>query len=304
MNGPRTNELAFAGHIVWIGNTGEGTSHYSAYGREYRIAFDDKQDITGSADPAFRGRPDLHNPEELFLASVSTCHMLFWLSLCARNGIRALSYEDRPAGVLQLETAGGGRFREIVLHPVATIASGDDAELALRLHDLANERCFISNSCGLPIRHEAEVTTAGPSTGGPPTIDDDLPITDLWIDLDDRPGALAEMGEALGAAGVSIEGGGAFAAGGRGVAHFLFTDGNSARHALEAAGIRVRAERTVVALRLDQGTPGQLGQLTRRMADAGVNIEVLYSDHNHRLILVVDDEERGRAVSSEWFGEA
>jgi hypothetical protein len=125
-------------------------------------------------------------------------------------------------------------------------------------------------------------------------------MTDLSILLDDRPGALAEMGEALGRAGVSIEGGGAWVVGGNGAAHFLFEDGEAARRALEAANIKVLAEREVVAVRLKQAVPGQLGLLTRRMADAGVNIEVLYSDHDHQLILVVDDLAKGRAVAEAW----
>jgi hypothetical protein len=128
-------------------------------------------------------------------------------------------------------------------------------------------------------------------------------MKDLAIELDDRPGALAEMGEALGRAGVSIEGGGVFVAGGVGVAHFLFQDAPAARAALESAGIRVVAENDVVIQRLRQGEPGQLGKLARRMADAGVNITVQYSDHDHQLILVVDDLERGRAVSAEWTRE-
>ena len=126
------------------------------------------------------------------------------------------------------------------------------------------------------------------------------PMKDLAIALDDRPAALAEMGEALGRAGVSVEGGGAWVVGGKGVAHFLFEDGAAARQALEAAGIKVLGERDVVVQRLQQGVPGQLGLLTRRMADAGVNIEVLYSDHDNQLILVVDNLDRARAVSDEW----
>lgn len=125
-------------------------------------------------------------------------------------------------------------------------------------------------------------------------------MIDVAIDLDDRPGALAALGEALGAAGVSIEGGGAWVVGGRGVAHFLVADGLAARRALDAAGIRVVAERAVIVQRLQQDVPGQLGKLTRRMAESGVNIEVLYSDHDHRLVLVVDDLEKGRAVSTAW----
>ena len=128
-------------------------------------------------------------------------------------------------------------------------------------------------------------------------------MQDLTIALEDRPGALAEMGEALGGAGVSIEGGGAWVAKGTGAAHFLFKDGEAAKKALEKARIRVLAVRDVLVQRLSQSEPGQLGKFTRHLADAGVNIEVLYSDHDHQLILVVDDVERGRAVSEAWSRE-
>ena len=128
-------------------------------------------------------------------------------------------------------------------------------------------------------------------------------MNDLTILLDNRPGALAEMGDALGRAGVSIEGGGAFVVDGRGVAHFLFEDGAAARRALENAGITVLSERDVVVQRLNQAEPGQLGKICRRMADAGVNIEVLYSDHDHQLILVVDDVAKARSVAEAWTRE-
>lgn len=126
-------------------------------------------------------------------------------------------------------------------------------------------------------------------------------MKDLTIALENRPGALAEMGEALGQAGVSVEGGGAFVVNGQGVAHFLVANAEAARRALEAAGIRVVAEREVLVQRLRQAEPGQLGKLSRRMAEAEVNIEVLYSDHEHQLILVVDDMVKGRAVSEAWM---
>ncbi len=128
-------------------------------------------------------------------------------------------------------------------------------------------------------------------------------MKDLTIALENRPGALAEMGQALGNAGVSIEGGGAWVVDNKGVAHFLFADAAAARKTLEAAGIEVLAERDVVVQRLRQDVPGQLGSLTRRMAQAGVNIEVLYSDHDRQMILVVDDVARGREVSAAWTRE-
>lgn len=128
-------------------------------------------------------------------------------------------------------------------------------------------------------------------------------MNDLTIELENRPGALAEMGEALGRAGVSINGGGAWVISDRGVAHFLVEDGSRARQALEAAGIKVLAVREVLVQRLNQAEPGQLGKISRMMAKAGVNIEVLYSDHEHQLILVVDDLAKGRAVSEAWTRE-
>jgi hypothetical protein len=125
-------------------------------------------------------------------------------------------------------------------------------------------------------------------------------MTDLEIILENQPGALAEMGEALASAGISIEGGGAWVAGQNGVAHFLFENGGNARIALEEVGIKVLAENEVLVQRLKQDTPGQLGKITRMMQEAGVNIKVLYSDHYNQLILVVDDLEKGKVVSKHW----
>jgi hypothetical protein len=125
-------------------------------------------------------------------------------------------------------------------------------------------------------------------------------MIDLTIALEHRPGALAELGEALGRAGISIEGGGVFASGEVAVAHYLFKDDAGAGDAARAAGFRVTAERPVVSLRLRQAEPGQLGRIARLMGDAGVNIEVQYSDHHNRLILVVDDAKRAREVADAW----
>lgn len=126
---------------------------------------------------------------------------------------------------------------------------------------------------------------------------------DVAIILEDKPGELARMGEALGAAGISVEGGGGWVVDGKGYMHFLFDDGEAARKALEIAGIKVAAVREVVLQKLRQDVPGQLGMIARRMADAGVNIEVVYSDHANQLCLVVDDYEKGKAVSDAWKAE-
>src|SRR5215471_9631826 len=126
-------------------------------------------------------------------------------------------------------------------------------------------------------------------------------MRDLSLRLPDRPSALAELGEALGKANVSIEGGGAWTVDGRGIAHFLVEDAAAARVALAGTDVEVIEDREVLVQRLKQELPGQLGKLCRAMADAGVNIEVLYSDHQNQLILVVDDVEHGRKVSAAWM---
>jgi hypothetical protein len=125
-------------------------------------------------------------------------------------------------------------------------------------------------------------------------------MRDLAIRLVNRPGALAEMGETLGSAGVSVEGGGGFVVGAEGIVHFLFEDTIAARKALEERGITVLAESEVLVQKLNQDQPGQLGKISHMMAEAGVNIEVIYSDHQNQLILVVDDFEKGQAVSEAW----
>ena len=125
-------------------------------------------------------------------------------------------------------------------------------------------------------------------------------MKDIAIQLENRPGALAEMGEALGNAGVSVEGGGGFVVDGKGIAHFLVENAVAARNALEANGIRVFKDNEVLIQRLRQDQPGQLGKIARMMAEAGVNIEVIYSDHQNQLILVVDDFDKGRVVSEFW----
>ena len=123
---------------------------------------------------------------------------------------------------------------------------------------------------------------------------------DVAIELPGRPGSLARFGEALGAASVSLEGGGVFTVNGIGHAHFLVEDGEAARAALEQAGLGTATVRPVLIRRLKQEIPGQLGAIARALAEAGVNIETQYSDHSNRLILVVDDMEAADRTTSDW----
>jgi organic hydroperoxide reductase OsmC/OhrA len=143
--------------ITWDGAGERGTSSYAGYGRQYRIRVDGKPDIEASADPSFRGDPTRHNPEDLFVAALSACHMLTYLALCAGKGIHVVAYEDAATATMETTPDGGGRFTEVVLHPAVTIVQGD-AALAMTLHDNAHTLCFVANSCSVPVRHEATIT--------------------------------------------------------------------------------------------------------------------------------------------------
>jgi organic hydroperoxide reductase OsmC/OhrA len=139
-------------NVMWTGNTGNGTSSYQAYKRDHEISVLGKPSIPGSADPKFRGDAARYNPEELLVAALSTCHMLWYLHLCANAGIVIESYEDRAEGTMQETSQGGGRFVIVKLRPhVRVIGSVEQAEA---LHQRAHELCFIANSVNFPIQHE------------------------------------------------------------------------------------------------------------------------------------------------------
>ena len=123
---------------------------------------------------------------------------------------------------------------------------------------------------------------------------------DLAIDLSGRRDGLAVLGEALGAAGISVEGGGVFTVDGQAIAHFLVADGHSARQVLAGAGLTVTGCREVLIRRLRQDVPGELGAIARALADADVRIEAQYSDHDHRLILLTSDQRAAAAATAAW----
>ena len=140
--------------VTWTGNTGEGTKDYRAYERSHTISVENKVTIAASADPSFRGDKTKHNPEELFVASISTCHLLWYLHLCSDAGIVITEYTDRATGTMTETADGGGRFTEVVLHPAVTIIDEAMLEAATVLHHRANELCYIANSCNFPILHK------------------------------------------------------------------------------------------------------------------------------------------------------
>lgn len=153
----KNGEHHYNAQLIWDGNRGDGTATYAGYGRNYRIVIEGKPELQGTADPAFRGEADKHNPEDMFVAAIVSCHMLSYLALCAREKISVLTYEDAATAIMREDGKGGGRFEEVVLHPVVTVANAEHIERATALHERAHEICFIANSCSVPIRHVPEV---------------------------------------------------------------------------------------------------------------------------------------------------
>jgi len=145
--------------VRWTGNTGTGTSGYKEFERSHSILVDNKVEILASADPAFRGDKTKHNPEDLLLASVSSCHMLWYLHLCAVAGIIVTDYIDNATGVMTETADGGGKFTAITLNPAVTITDISMTEKANELHKKANELCFVANSLNFPVQHKATCKT-------------------------------------------------------------------------------------------------------------------------------------------------
>jgi len=147
--------------VEWTGNTGTGTSGYRTYERRHEIsAGAEKPTIPGSSDPAFRGDRARWNPEELLVASISACHQLWYLHLCAEAGIAVLAYVDHAEGVMEAAADGSGCFRRVILRPKVAVAAGSDVVKARELHDAAHAKCFIANSVNFPVEHEAEIRAA------------------------------------------------------------------------------------------------------------------------------------------------
>lgn len=153
-----TKDHHYSTTVRWTGNRGAGTADYRAYERSHEISADGKPTIAGSSDPAFRGDAARYNPEELFVASLSACHMLWYLHLCADAGVMVTDYSDEARGVMK-ETTGGGRFSLVVLQPRVTVASPDMIEKAMQLHASAHAHCFIANSVNFEVRVEANILT-------------------------------------------------------------------------------------------------------------------------------------------------
>ncbi len=144
---------------VWTGNTGKGTGNYRSYERSLTVMAQNKADILCTSDTAFNSDKTKHNPEELLLASISTCHLLWYLHLCSEAGVTVLEYTDNSTGTM-IETAeGGGHFTEVTLYPSIVVSNESMIGKAMELHKAANKLCYIANSCNFPIYHKPTIRT-------------------------------------------------------------------------------------------------------------------------------------------------
>ncbi len=144
---------------VWTGADQGPARDYKTYSRAYRVEIAGKPPLEGSADPGFRGDPARHNPEDLLVASLSGCHMLWYLHLCTVKGVTVIAYEDDAQGTMVAEPHNG-RFTEVVLHPVVTISPDSDAQVAESLHEPAHAECFVANSVNFPVRCQPQIVKA------------------------------------------------------------------------------------------------------------------------------------------------
>ncbi|GAA3889835.1 OsmC family protein [Gibbsiella dentisursi] len=145
-------------NVVWTGNEGSGTANYRAYSRNHKINAAGKPPVLGSADPSFRGDPARWNPEELLLASLSACHKLWYLGLCAAAGVTVVAYRDEAEGVMLEESGGAGQFSSVTLRPRVEITADSDRQTALDLHHKAHDMCFIARSVNFPVNNEPEIS--------------------------------------------------------------------------------------------------------------------------------------------------
>lgn len=152
-------EHNYVTYLQWTGNTGNGTAGYREYSRDHVIRIENKPDLKGSSDSAFMGDATKYNPEELLVCSLSSCHMLWYLHLCAEAGIIVTAYSDNATGIMIEEKDGSGRFREVRLNPIVTVSHEDMIPSAIQLHQKAHTMCFIANSMNFPVSHFPKVHT-------------------------------------------------------------------------------------------------------------------------------------------------
>lgn len=145
----------FKAQINWTSNQDSVESTSKFYSKSHKILIEGKPVLDVSAAKAFKGDPELYNPEDLLLSSLVSCHMISYLYVCAQNGIEVVAYSDNAEATLEVAPDGSGRFTEVRLNPKVKIVNWDKIQEALELHTKANQLCFIANSCNFPVLHNA-----------------------------------------------------------------------------------------------------------------------------------------------------
>lgn len=143
---------------TWTGNPGHGTINAAQYERAHTVSIDGKVDLECSSDTPFRGDGSKHNPEDFLVASLSQCHMLWYLHLCADAGVVVMEYEDEAKGVLEMGPSGSA-FTEVVLQLKVRVSDASMIQKAISLHDQAHQKCFIANSVNFPVIHQPKITS-------------------------------------------------------------------------------------------------------------------------------------------------
>ncbi|MHC0439686.1 OsmC family protein [Flavobacterium sp. 3-210] len=145
----------FKAELNWTSNKNKEVTVAKVYNKTHQIKIEGKPILEVSAAKAFKGDPELYNPEDLLLSSLVSCHMMSYLYVCSQNGIEVLEYSDNAEATLEVAPDGSGKFTEVILNPKVKISNPDQIELALDLHFKANQLCFIANSCNFSVLHEA-----------------------------------------------------------------------------------------------------------------------------------------------------
>ena len=153
-------EHDYTARVIWTGNRGEGTRTYKGYDRTWNVETPGKPVIHCSNDPLLGGDPGLHNPEDMLIAALSACHMLWFLHLAGNAGIAVQGYADDPLAVGETDASGASRFLRATLRPRITVPEGTDLDRANAVHAEIHKVCFIARSVNFPVTIKAEYENA------------------------------------------------------------------------------------------------------------------------------------------------
>ena len=150
-------EHAFSARVVWTGGHRLPELSYESYSRDFVVRAEGKPQISGSGPRVFLGDDSRWSPEDLMVVTLSSCHMLTYLALASRAGIKVLSYEDDASATLAMKD-GKMRFIDALLRPRVRVESAAQVDAAQELHHKAHDGCFVASSVNFPVRCEAEVS--------------------------------------------------------------------------------------------------------------------------------------------------